>query len=83
MFSNFKSYGNLNFDEAEFGMYTNVSTPSSAGASNYPNNITGMLICFKGESFTIQFYVAINTAFYVRSRYGTRDFSAWKSVNFN
>ena len=80
LFNNIKSYQNLNFDNAEFGVYTNGGKPSVVGATNYPVDTTGLLVCYKTDGVTNQTYHTYVGEVYSRSKYYSTEWSAWEKL---
>ena len=82
LFSNVEDYRNLDFNTATTTkMYSSMSTPSQAGATNYPINYTGLLIV-NGGSVLSQKYVTFNGFVYERTKLNHADYAwtEWKQT---
>lgn len=62
------------------GIYYDIAAPSSVGASNYPENTTGVLIVFRMAAFTYQWYLCFTGNIYYRGYYSGNGWSSWKSL---
>ena len=76
-------YRNLDFNTLtqHTGYYADAYAPSSAGCSNYPVDVTGMLFVIAYEGvFAYQTYQTYNGYIYTRSYYVGSGWTAWKQV---
>ena len=78
-------YRNLDFNTLtlQTGYYVDGYSPSGAGCSNFPVDVTGMLsvIAYDGM-FAYQTYITYDGNIYTRSYYTVSGWTNWKKVQF-
>lgn len=82
LLKNVKSYQGLDFNAADFCIYTGKSAPGSSGCSNYPIDETGLLISYI-DTVSYQTYITYTGGIYTRAKFYSRTWTAWEKLAYN